>query len=247
MSSYVPTPWNLTEEELAPNPGLFVEPSTPKKVNGPLTFKIPNRKFKDCRFGEKCNKSTCLFQHPVASNSPSPSPSPSPSHSPFKKYKYGRKCNNEACVFKHPAPLASAADHATSSPSPSPSPMPSQEPLQVVLSSADFVAAGQNAPPHSEKPNRPPRYSPMVVSLAVSTPSTPSPSALTVPSQKIASFQICSKCQTLWTSSGPCPGPECNNSRLVDIDLGAIYDEAFAAQAAIYESDEDKFSFDDYE
>ena len=238
MSSYVPTPWNLTEEELAPNPGLFEEPSAPKKVNGPLTFKIPQRKFKDCRFSEKCNnKSTCLFQHPVASPSPSPSPSP------FKKCKYGRKCNNEACVFKHPAPLPldSAADNATSSPSPSP--MPSQEPLQVVLSSADFVAAGQNAPPHSEKPNRPPRNSPMVVSLAVSTPSP-----LSVPSQKIPpSFQICSKCQTLWTSSGPCPGPECNNSRLVDIDLGAIYDEAFSAQAAIYESDEDDFSFDDYE
>lgn len=198
MASYIPTPWNLTEEELAPNPGLFEEPSAPKKVNGPLTFKIPQRKFKDCRFGEKCNKSNCLFQHPVASPSPSPSPSP----------------------------------------------MPSQEPLQVVLSSADFVAAGQNAPPHSEKPNRPPRNSPMVVSLAVSTPS---PSALTVPLQTIPSFQICSKCQTLWTSSGPCPGPECNNSRLVDIDLGAIYDEAFSAQAAIYESDEDEFSFDDYE
>ena len=143
-------------------------------------------------------------------------------------------------------------------------PLPPQVMPKPVTSGISTMASHEVSPASSVKPPVKPKpvTSPLAsrelepASLSVSPSAVssqgvdldpPSPSALTVQSEKIPSFQICSKCQTLWTSSGPCPGPECNNSTLPDKDLQRLEDEELSEQAAIYESDKDDFSFDDYE
>jgi hypothetical protein len=66
----------------------------------------PSKSVGSCRFGAKCKKADCTFDHPPAADCPSPSKS-------VGSCRFGTKCKKADCTFDHPP----AADRPSLSPS----------------------------------------------------------------------------------------------------------------------------------
>jgi len=64
------------------------------KINRKYFWEVINHGMRVCRYGEKCTRTKCWYNHPNGINT--------------RKCKYGRTCTRNDCWFSHPEPIKPA-------------------------------------------------------------------------------------------------------------------------------------------